>query len=85
MMLDMPEHAEGNRVLESISDRSREVVGAVAMMVHGPHSEKCCQALPDGHGGHVIPQGAQMYGSEDQRNPDHVDGQFTDDYPAQFP
>src|SRR5208282_3925877 len=79
MMLDVQEHVERDSVLDFVAQCSRDVMGAVAMVMDRPHSEECSQALPDGHGAHVVPERAAVEALEYKRNPNGTQKQLSHD------
>src|SRR5271155_67950 len=85
MMLDVQEHVEGNSVLDFVAQCSRDVMGAVAMVMDRPHSEECSQALPDGHSAHVVPKRAAVEALEYERNPNGPQKHPPHDGRAQLP
>ena len=84
-MLDVQEHVERNSVLDFVAQCSRDVMGAVAMVMHRPHCEECGQALPDGHGAHVVPERAAVEALEYERDPDGTEKQLCSDGRTQLP
>src|SRR5271156_4443309 len=85
MMLDVQEHVEGNSVLDFVAQCSRDVMGAVAMVMDRPHSEECSQTLPDGHGAHVVAERAAVEALEYERNPNGTEKHLPHDGRAQLP
>src|SRR5262249_44691521 len=47
VVLDMPEHVEGHSIFDPVTQRPRNIVGPVAMMMNRPNREECGQALSD--------------------------------------
>ena len=53
-MLNMAKHVERNRVLDTVAQRTREVMSAITVMMHRPNSEERRETVPRRHRHHVI-------------------------------
>ena len=84
-MLDVQEHVERNSVFDFVAQCSRDVMGTVAVVMDRPHREECSQALPDGHGAHVVAERAAVRALEYERNPNGTQKQLSHDGRTQLP
>jgi hypothetical protein len=84
MMFDVQEHVERYSVLDLIPQRSGDVIGAVAVVVHRPHREKRGQTLPHRHRADLIPERVAIQDPEYQDDPRYIQEQLGNDGRAQF-
>ena len=79
MMLDMQEHVEGDQVLDPMTQRSRDVMGAVAVMMNRPHREEGRQALADEHSAHMVAKDSTVEHPKYEGDPSCVHQEFPHD------
>ena len=69
MMLDVEKHIKGDRILQPVSQRPRNVVGAIAMMMNGPDREEGRKTLSGCHNNYVISKHLTMQQAEHECDP----------------
>ncbi len=83
-MLNVQEHIKGERILDPATQRPREMMRPVAVVMDSPDREERRHALSDQHGPYMVTQEVAMEHSEYQRDPDRAQQQFSPYGHAQF-